>query len=205
MPQPLTLSKPKQLLVEGRDSEAFFYPFVESIGLKDVVQIHDYGSITELAAFLKQFVRNAQFKKLPVRSIGIIRDAEQDATSAFQSICTALYKAELAVPEQPCLPTKHEPNVNIFILPDSETAGMIETLILRAVKDDPGFECVDRYLECVIQLTNSVPKPMDKARLLAYLASKPDIKPLTGFAARAGYLNLASQAYEPLRNFLLAI
>lgn len=205
MPKPLTLSKPKQLLVEGRDAEAFFYPFLESMGLQDTIQIHDYGSITELAPFLKQFVRNAQFKKLPVRSIGIVRDAEQDANAAFQSICTALDKAELAIPDQPCIPKQHEPAVNVFILPDSESAGMIETLILRVVQDELGFECVDRYLECVIHSTGIVPKPMDKAKLLTFLASKPDIKPLTGFAARAGYLNLVSQAYDPLRNFLLTI
>lgn len=205
MPKPLTLSKPKQLLVEGRDAEAFFYPFVEKMGLQDTIQIHDYGSITELAAFLKQFVRTAQFKRLPVRSIGIIRDAEQDATAAFQSICTALHNAELAAPDQPCTPTKQDPTVNVFILPDSENTGMLETLLLRAVKDEPGFACVDQYLECVIQSTGIAPKPIDKAKLLTFLASRPDIKPLTGFAARAGYLNLASQAYEPLRNFLLTI
>ena len=41
MPKPLKLSRQKQLLVEGRDAEAFFYPFIETLGLKDDIQIHN--------------------------------------------------------------------------------------------------------------------------------------------------------------------
>jgi len=36
MPKPVKLVHPKQLLVEGRDAEAFFYPFLETMRMQDI-------------------------------------------------------------------------------------------------------------------------------------------------------------------------
>ena len=163
MPKPLKLSRQKQLLVEGRDAEAFFYPFIETLGLKDDIQIHNYGSITELGSFLKQFVLLPQYRSLPIASIGIIRDAENSAESALQSVQSALEKAELPLPHKVNTAVGENPQVSIFILPDGQQPGMIETLLLRAVENEPGFTCVDEYLKCIIQATGIEPQPGDKA------------------------------------------
>ena len=82
---------------------------------------------------------------------------------------------------------------------------MLETLLLRAVSADAALECVDEYLECVTRASGAAPRPRDKARFLAFLASRPDIKPLTGYAARAGYLNFPSPAYDRLRACIAAL
>jgi hypothetical protein len=204
MPKPREISRSKQLLVEGRDAEAFFYPFLESMGIADI-QIQNYGGIGELAAFLKQFVLSFQYRRLPVVSVGIVRDAEQNAGDAFKSVCGALAKANLPVPSRPLIPTRRQPKVCVFILPDEKSSGMIETLLLRAVSDEPVFECVNEYLDCIVRMTGMVPKPADKARLLTFLASRPDIKPLTGYAARAGYLKFESPVYDHLKKFILSL
>ncbi len=201
MPRPRTISKPKQLLVEGRDAEAFFYPFLESMGIHDF-QIQDYGGISELASFLKQFVLNPQYRQVPVTALGIVRDAEQNAEDAFRSVCGALKRAGLPVPMRPLEVIAQIPSVNVYILPDGHSRGMLETLLLRAVSDDPAFECVEFYLECASKATGFLPSPQDKARFLTFLASRPEIKPLTGYAARAGYLNFDSPAYDLLKTFL---
>ncbi len=60
MPKPKEIEHPKQLLVEGRDAEAFFYPFLENMQISGI-QIQNYGGITELASFLKQFVLSSQY------------------------------------------------------------------------------------------------------------------------------------------------
>jgi len=204
MPEPKEIEHPKQLLVEGRDAEAFFYPFLEDMEISDI-QIQDYGGISELPVFLKQFVLSSQYKGLPVTSIGIIRDAEQNPQGAFKSVCGALEKWGLPIPSAPLALTEKRPQVCVYILPDENSSGMIETLLLRAVSDDPAFGCVDEYLECVVQATGVEPKPRDKARFLTFLASKPDIKPLTGFAARAGYLEFSNSAYDRLKEFVLSL
>jgi len=204
MPKPKGIEHPKQLFVEGRDAEAFFYPFLENMQVSGI-QIQNYGGITELGPFLKQFVLGPQYKQLPVSSIGIIRDAEQNPRDAFKSVCSALEKAGLSIPRAPLVPTKKRPKVCVYILPDEKSSGMIETLLLRAVSGDPAFGCIDEYLECVAQATGVEPKPRDKARFLTFLASRPDIKPLTGFAARAGYLEFSNSAYNHLKKFILSL
>lgn len=205
MAKPSKLKHPKQLLVEGRDAEALFYPFLESMEVTDI-EIHNYGSITELAGFLKQFIRNADFRQLPVTSIGIVRDAEDNAESAFQSICSALKNANLPVPSQNIQGVDVQNlKVSTFVLPDGKRPGMLETLILKAVEDKSDLSCVEQYLQCVKQSTGVGPKVMDKARFLAFLAAQQEYKPVTGHAARAGYLNFASSIYDPLKAFIRAL
>jgi len=157
-----------------------------------------------LSAFLKQFVLNAGFRQLPVRSLGIVRDAETSADDAFKSICSALEKAELPLPGLKTI-GKQDLTVNAFILPDGRSAGMIETLIMQAVENEPGVACIQHYLNCVMQATGAAPKIIDKARFLAYLAAKPEYRPLTGYAARAGYLNFQSPVYDPLKAFIRSL
>ncbi len=204
MPTNTTISKSKQLFVEGKDAKEFFGPFIESIGI-DSIQIQDYGGIHELAGFLKQFVLRAEYKSLPVTVIGIVRDAEQNAASAFRSVCSALEKVNLTCPSTPLVFTDQSPKVGVYLFPDGKSGGMIETLLLQAVNDQPALKCTDQYLECVVQATGITPTPRDKARFLAFLASKPDIKPLTGYAARAGYLNFDSPAYDLLKEFIRSL
>ena len=99
MPKPKEITQSKQLLVEGRDVEAFFYPFLESMGISDI-QIQNYGGIGELASFLKQFVLSPRYRQHFVISIGIVRDAEQNAVDAFKSVCGALEKVGFVVSEE---------------------------------------------------------------------------------------------------------
>lgn len=140
-----------------------------------------------------------------VTSLGIVRDAESDSTGAFQSVQTSLRKASLLVPSDPTLPTKTSLKVNIFILPGNNSLGMLETLLLRAVSSDPAVNCVDSFIECIKREAQYTPNPIDKAKALAYLASKEQIKPLIGHAARAGYWNFDDSTYDQLKNFIRSL
>lgn len=204
MPKPKKIDKTKQLLAEGKDLESFLYPFLERMDISGI-QIQDFGSISELAAFLKQFVLSPGFRQ--VVSVGIIRDSEQGLPQyAFQSVCDAINKAKLTPPQKIAVhPVGEKPNVGVYILPDKDSTGMLESLILRAVACDPIFECVESYLKCVSRIADTEPKPKDKAKFLAFLASRPDIKPLTGYAARAGYLNFESPEYDSLKKFISSL
>jgi hypothetical protein len=203
MPAPRQIIEAKQLVVEGRDTEAFFAAFLNHIGITGV-QIQDFGGIAELPVFLELLCNTPGFRA-QVTSLGIVRDAETNAKAAFQSICGALDGAGLPVPARPLVPVGHSPRVGILILPDATTPGMLETVLLRAVADDPAMECVDQYFRCVEQQTGSRPGNMPKAQLQAFLASRPRPGLLTGYAARAGYLCLDSSAYGHVRQFLQAL
>lgn len=121
------IKSPKQVLVEGRDAEEFFGPFLKHIQLAGV-QIQNFGGISELRTFLRLIVKSPGFASLPVTSVGIVRDAEDDPDAAFQSVCSALQGAGLAVPRRPLTIEGSNPCVGVFLLPDGQYPGMIETL-----------------------------------------------------------------------------
>jgi hypothetical protein len=200
MPPPKSIIGPKQLLVEGRDAEVFFHALLDHVGLADV-QIQNFGGKDELPGFLKALRIAPDFART-VTSLGIVRDAETDPTAAFQSVCSALNGANLAVPAQVLVPAGHSPQVRILILPDAATPGMLETLCLQAVNNDPVIECIEQYFECVEQQTGSLPDNMHKARVQAFLASRPRPGLLVGQAAHAGYWHLDNPVFDHVRQFV---
>jgi hypothetical protein len=204
MPMLRNITESKQLLVEGKDVEIIFSLFIEQMGISDL-QIQDYGGVDEFPGFLEQFVFSHKFRSGNVVSLGIVRDAETSAEAAFQSICGALDRVKLTKPDLPLVPKGVNPKINILILPDASTPGMLETLLLRAVANDPVMVCIDQYFDCINQQTEYLPSPIDKAKALAFLASRQNIKPLLGHAARAGYWNFNSSVYNDVRSFLKSL
>jgi hypothetical protein len=203
MPVPREITEPKQLVVEGGDAKVFFGVLLDHMGLTGV-QVQDFGGKDELGGFLKVLRIAPNFERMVI-SVGIVRDAETNAAAAFQSVCGALSGAGLPVPAQPLMPMGHGPQINVLILPDAATPGMLETVLLRAVSNDPVMECIDQYLRCVEQQTGSLPGNMPKAQVQAFLASRPRPGLPMGHAARAGYLCLDSPAYDGVKQFLQAL
>jgi hypothetical protein len=203
MPATVKITKDKQILVEGNDAKCFMYPFLEYCKI-DYIQIHDFGGISDLTSFLQAFILMPGFDK--VKSIGIIRDAELNATSAFQSVCSSLSSVKLPVPAKPGKKISNgKITVNTFILPNNQDPGMLESLVNSAIQNEPVFDCIQKYLTCITEKMNNEPTPKDKTILRSYLASKPNISPLTGFAARSGYLNFHNQNYNYFKEFLFSL
>jgi len=202
MPGPTEISESKQLVVEGRDAEAFFRALLDHMGVTGV-QAQNFGGVRELPGFLRALRNAPGFAQ--VISLGIVRDAETDAEAAFRSVCSALNGASLAVPTQAMVPTGHSPQVNVLILPDGTRPGMLETICLQAVGDDPVIECIDQYFECVGRRVGSLPGNIHKARAQAFLASRHRAGLRLGEAALAGYWHLGSPAFDHVRRFVQAL
>ena len=90
-------------------------------------------------------------------------------------------------------------------LPDCANPGMLETLCLEAVGDDPAVPCVQQYLACLEQRGLDPPGNLHKARLHAFLASRPRPQLLLGQAAHAGYWPWSSPAFDLVKEFLRAL
>ena len=199
------LSKPKQLVVEGKSAERLFSALLSALGITEI-EIHDFGGTTELRGFLKAFKRTPGFDP-GVNSLGIVRDADNDPKAAFQSVRDALSNAELPGPEKPDEPVVVEGfRVAIMVLPDSGTKGTLETVCLSSVVDDPAMECVDRYLECLSssKLTK-LPGNLDKARVQTFLASRSRPGLLLGEAAAKGHWPWDHSAFEQVRAFIQSL
>ena len=200
MPKPKEITAPKQLIVEGNDTAVFFGVILGDLGISNI-QIQDFGGVGELTNFLEAFCSQPSFKTT-VTSVGIVRDAEKDARAAFASVCSSLKSIDLPIPGKPLIAAGTTPQVNVLILPDGETEGMLESVILQAIADEPAMVCVEEYLRCIELRMESLPGNITKARLQAFLASRQYPGLQIGNAARKGYLRLDSPAYESLRQFI---
>src|ERR1041384_7496333 len=98
---PITYSK--VLVVEGMTPFQFFKALLRHIDLLDVIEIRNFGGVTDFTAFLEALIATPGFDK--VESLGIIRDAEANASNAFTSICDSLRRAGLDVPTSPLITT----------------------------------------------------------------------------------------------------
>jgi hypothetical protein len=202
MAPPTRIEEPVQLLVEGKDVKNFFEIFIRHVAVPNAVQIQDFGGVKELRRFLGSFVKSPGFER--VESIGIVRDAEQSATGARQSVQDSLRHAGLPMPGE--AGGSDGLAVKVLILPGGEEErGMLETLLCRSVADDPVNGCIETFFDCVGSVPGTEIRRPDKARAQAYLATRPVPQISVGVAAREGYWPLDHHAFAEVRDFLAGL
>lgn len=203
MAEQTRVEKPVQLLVEGKDQLNFFEAFIRRLELQNAMQVQDFGGVNQLRSFLLALVDSPGFET--VVSVGIVRDAEDCAESARQSVNDSLRNAGL-----PALGDAagrgNGPEVQILVLPgEGSEAGMLETLLCRSVADKPVNECIDHFFECADALPGVDIRRPDKARAQAYLATQPEPQVSVGVAAQKGYWPLDHDAFAEIRRFLTGL
>lgn len=198
--QKRSIEKEKVLLVEGRDALEFVTALLKYLKILNAFEVRNFGGVNDFGAYLKAFVVTPGFTR--VKSIGIIRDAENNANSAFTSICNDLKRNDLKPPDRPNSKASDIPEVSIFILPDCTNPGMLETLLLNSLRDVPIMKCVDDYFKCLDKASEKGPKNIEKSQIQAYIASKPEYVPHLGLAAHKGYWDWENNAFTDLINFL---
>lgn len=200
----------KLLVVEGKDDRNFFQALVTHLPVDDV-SVRLYGGTGELKRYLRTLVTASGFDKL--RSLGIVRDANGCAKSAFQSVQSGLRNADLPVP--PEVAQRYEatermtngrkaPAVNVFVLPDCESPGSLETLLYQTLKPEID-RCITDFLECAGDVDGDKPKNEDKARVFAYLATREDPRHSVGVAAKQGVWDFDHPAFKSLIDFVQSL
>ncbi len=199
MPEkPQIINQSRILLVEGDDERHLVKGLQSLHGFPDF-QIIDYKGKDKFRSFLGTLRLTEGFNQ--VTSIGILRDADSNPSGAFQSIQDSLNYNKLPCPGKPVEAARADNlSVRVFIIPGAGQQGMLETLCLQALADDPVFACVNEFSTCV-QSKRTQNFNMAKVQMQAFLASFPGVR-LIGEAALAGHLNLGNAAYQPLVNFL---
>ena len=203
----------KLLLVEGNDDLRFFGAMSKHLVLNSI-EISSYNAKANLRNDLAERVRNPDFQT--VTSLGIVRDADESAQSAFDSVIGSLRRAGLPTPDAPVVPIESDGlQVSVLILPPNETRGELEDVCLSSMEGTLDLQCVESYLDC---LSKSGPPVYEnnkaKVRLHSYLAAGPvratqSRQPARrqpglrlGEAAEAGVWNWSSPAFERLSEFL---
>ena len=205
MPKPLQPTSAIQLLGEGNDQRNFFGELVEHLKIEDI-QIQDFGGVNELKGFLGVMAKLSGFHDT-VRMLGIVRDAETSAPSAFQSVRSSLHDAGLPVPDRPGEPTGGEPAVNVSILPGDGDPGMPETLLCRKFADIAVDRCIDDFFRCFEKSeAKACIRNRDKARAHAFLATLKMPQVSVGVAAQKRYWGEFDQdAFRGIRRFLSSL
>ena len=202
MKQLVNIEKEKQLLVEGNDYRNFFEAFCKELQIRDI-QIRDFGGVTDLFSFLSAFVNLPRFNE--VRSIGIVRDAELSESKAMSEVSRSLKKNNLTVPQSVGQNSVGLPSVTVLILPGEGCPGMLETLICQTIAETGENACIDDYFDCLDKLPTFSNKRPEKARVHAWLATKPDPHVSVGIAAKKGYIDFEHGAMWKVKNFLISL
>ncbi len=192
------IDQKKVLTVEGKDEVKFFNALLKYIGITGFEIRHVNGK-GNFKSKLPALVRSSGFSDVQV--LAVIRDADADASGAFESIKNILKKEGLNPPSQMNQFSNGKPTIGIFIMPGNSDTGMLENLCLKTVKNDPAMECVKAFINCVSKLKEP-PHNMPKAEAQAFLAAMPKIANSVGLGAQKGYWNFDSNEIADLKSFI---
>lgn len=199
---PSAIMQPYVLVVEGDEERFFFEAFIKYLGLGRI-QIVPIGGKTELRRNLGTLLLTSGHENMV--SLGIVRDADLNPASAFESVCDALQAVGLTAPIRPLLTAGQNPRVTIMILPAEYIMGMLEDVCLKSVTGDPAMPCVEQYFWCLQDHAVTLPKNISKAKVQVFLASREEAGKRLGEAAHAGYWQFGDNAFGAMKDFLQEI
>ena len=194
----------KVVIVEGPDERRIFQALSEHLGL-DGIQFIPAGSAERIRSGISA-VLAAQQPMGILQSLGVVRDADENAENAFRSVCDSLAANGLPVPAnalEVAAGVGDNPSAIALILPHGQSTGALEDVCLASIADDPMMPCIDDFMSCVegtdrIDNHRRSSGNRAKTRLQAYLASRRPPKRRLG---ETGW-NFDAPAFEPMRRFL---
>jgi len=163
------ITEPRLLLVEGNDEVKLFSRLIEFSGLYGF-DVREVGGVTRFRPNLRVLSSFSGHENL--RTLGVVRDADNDAGAAFQSVRDALWDAGLPVPDKPLETVGTNPRVSVMILPVGKDSGMLEDVCLASVAEDPALECVEDYFKCLKDRFRELPANPAKSAVRAFLVSR---------------------------------
>lgn len=196
----------KLLAVEGKNECNFFESLLRYEHM-DGIQRVDIGGKDKFQIELPLLTKLDGFRNVEV--IGFIRDADTlPANSAFNSVCETLRKTNRPVPNSIHLLADGKPKTGIFIMPDNQSTGTLESLCLLSLEGQKIKECINDDLSCFYPDMNQSEKDKfneSKSRVLSYLASRAPITNSLGIGAQNGYWDFSHGCFGEIKKFLHAI
>lgn len=175
--------KTQLLLVEGEDDKVFFEGYLEHF--ETASETLTYGANLEILTYrgrdglsnILRELRNSQNIRNILR-IGIVRDSDF-GTDALQSVLDRIRTInrrsdrQFGVPEHAIPSAGGMPSLSLLILPSTQREGMLEDVVLDALKADPISTCVDDFFDCLDENNVVVDKEKrPKARVRTFLIAK---------------------------------
>ena len=200
---PIQIEKERLLLVEGKDEIEFFNAFFRYLNL-DTIQIINVEGKINFRDEIKLLSIRPDIEI--VKKIGAIRDADENAQAAFDSLKDSFNLVSWEPADTPNIFSDSNPSIGIFIMPGADqNNGMLEDLCLQSIKDQPDLRCVDDYINCIESLREERLNKLSKRKILTYLAGQQELVTALGLAAQKHIWNFDAPAFNELKTFLLEL
>jgi hypothetical protein len=196
--------QPTLLLVEGRDDQYLAKKMLEILNVSSV-QIHGMnGNRTNWPASLKLIAKERDLHGV-IHSVGLVRDADNDVVSAFQSCSDALRSAGFPVPTSAGqVVTGDRVRSGIYLMPSCWDTGDLETLLVQAVSPPERVTMARSYIDEISR--HDMPSPPDnkkgKAVIRAVFAGSPRVPSSVPVALDQGVFDLRHQCLQHYADFL---
>lgn len=197
-PLMVPIKRPKVIAVEGKEDRKLFDAFIRNLHLRNI-QVVAMGGRHPLTKRIESVKNTPGFSQ--VTSFGVVIDADRNYQAAFQSLCAALRNINLAVPTSELTKVGNSPSVVLMVLPKRGRCGTLEDLCLNAVRSDPAIPCVNRYFACLSRKGINT-RNISKAKIRAFLSSRPKADLTIGDAAYAGYWPFLDSTFDDVRRLL---
>ena len=209
------IDKPNLLLVEGPDDQLLLEKLVAKNGssVAQGIQVVAVEGKDRFREEIRAVVGAQRLGRIQLRSLGVIRDADEDADASFRSVRDGLKNADtaLSLPSVSGEVVGLSPRVGVFIMLDGTSPGSLESLCLRSVHHQPAAKCVEQYLVCLDtghgwdRDRQPLAAQRDKAFAHAYLASRKDPVARIGEGARQGVWDFNHEVFQPVVRFLVKL
>lgn len=192
----------KLLLVEGMDEVYFFEQLLKELSLEDHIQIISIDGIEKLKTKIKTIINMPKFDR--VEAMGIVRDSDGSASSAFQSVKDILADIGYPVPSVENEFVGDGIRIGIYIIPGNGLIGnMLEDLCLLTKDNDQNIGLINDFLDKLRTEGSSYPRNIAKAKCQIYLATQSKVVNTIGLGAKKGYWNFQHTSLTHLKDFLL--
>lgn len=155
-----------------------------------------------LKKFLKESLSSTIHK---INKVGIIQDSDDDFKDSLNDVRKAIENAELKKELE-------DKKIEIFLTPNNQDRGDLETLLISTIEDNSIFECFDQYSECLQKDNEIYPKAINKGKVHAYTmySQKGEnlYKPMQSFIHKdedTSLWNIEHPNFKPIIDFVVKV
>ncbi|MCX5679792.1 MAG: hypothetical protein NTZ95_03955 [Candidatus Omnitrophica bacterium] len=190
------------LVVEGKNDRNVLLSLCKYLHIEELLHVFFLEGKIDLPGL--NAILNLSDFHTKVKSFGVIRDADDDPSRAFQSVVTFFAKLNLPQPKRGGeFASNAKIKTGIFILPDNNGKGELETIVAKAleIEHSARMECVDSCLKCMQSKGVDISKA-DKARVHTYIGASEKPELTIGEAAEACMWTWDGSIFNNLKKFL---
>lgn len=200
----IAFDRPCLLLVEGADDSAFASALLATLGSGSRWQVLDTGGVnTDWSAVLEVVLDDDWFRINGI-AIGLVQDADSNATAAAQRCADILRRSGLPVPGGSGTVATGGRRTGYFVLPGNGANGALEHLLLAAVDPARYAEATD-YLNRLAASCGATFANRVKNEIQTYLAGMPSATKGIPVGMSNGAFDPMHATFQPLRDFLAAL